>query len=36
MMIEGVHPGDQIALTMERSGGADRPTMPLLAMTKRT
>jgi len=36
MMIEGVHPGDQIALSMERAGGSARPTMPLLAMTKRT
>jgi len=36
MMLEDVRPGDHIALTMERSGGATRPTMPLLAMTRRT
>lgn len=36
MMLEGVRPGDHIALTMERDGGSARPSMPLLAMTKRT
>lgn len=36
MMVEGVRPGDHIALTMEQAGGSARPTMPLLAMTKRT
>jgi len=36
MMVEGVRPGDHIALTMERAGGSTRPTMPLLAMTKQT
>jgi anti-sigma-K factor RskA len=36
MMVKGVRPGDQIALSMERSGGSQRPTMPWLAMTRRT
>jgi anti-sigma-K factor RskA len=36
MMVEGVRPGDHIALTMEHAGGSARPTMPLLAMTERT
>jgi anti-sigma-K factor RskA len=36
MMVDGVRPGDHIALTLERAGGSARPTMPLLAMTQRT
>jgi len=35
MMVEGIHPGDHIALSLERTGGSARPTMPLLAMTRR-
>jgi anti-sigma-K factor RskA len=36
MMVKGVRPGDQIALSMERAGGSRRPTTPLLAMSRRT